>query len=107
MKRQRVVIRETAEDDLAGIEEYLAEKASAEVAGDFLDAAEHAFFLLASQPEMGRRWEGGGPAEARAWPLRLHRGYLVLYRPLDQERGIEVLRVLSFARDIQVLLEDE
>lgn len=103
----RVVIREPAGHDLDGIEEYLAEKASAEVAGDFLDAAEHAFSLLASQPEMGRRWEGGGPVAARAWPLRLHRGYLVLYRPLDQEHGIEVLRVLDFARDIRALLEDD
>lgn len=107
MKGRRVIIRKAAEEDLAAIEEYLAEKASPEIARDFLDAAEHAFSLLASQPEMGRRWEGSARLEARAWPLRLHRGYLVLYQPLDQERGVDILRVLSFARDIHALLEGE
>jgi plasmid stabilization system protein ParE len=32
---------------------------------------------------------------------------LVFYRPLEEERGIEVLHVFHGARDVSSLLEDE
>ena len=55
------LIRPTAEADLTSIEEHLAEHASAEVAASLLEAATDIFRLLASQPEMGRRWDSALP----------------------------------------------
>lgn len=102
------LIRPTAEADLTSIEEYLAEHTSGEVAVSFLEAAADIFRLLASQPEMGRRWDSALPHlhAVRAWPLQLHRGCLILYRPLAPEPGIEVLYVFQGSRAIQALLDE-
>jgi plasmid stabilization system protein ParE len=101
------LIRPSAAAELDGIEEYLSEHASPDIAAAFLDAATEAFRLLATQPEMGRPWESALPRlhATRAWPLRLHHGYLILYRPLAPESGIEVLHVFHGARDILALLK--
>jgi len=67
----------------------------------FLEAADHAFELLASMPEMGSAWESDKPACAglRFWPIRGFEKHLIFYRPLED--GIEVVRVLHAARDIE------
>jgi plasmid stabilization system protein ParE len=103
------IIRPGAAADLEGIEEYLAENASVEVAAYFLDTATAAFRLLASQPMMGRRLESLLPRleDVRVWPLQIHRGYLIFYQPLTGEHGIEVLHVFDGARDIPRLIDDE
>ena len=103
------LIRPSVAAELDAIEEYLSEHASPDVAAAFLDAATDAFRLLATQPEMGRRWASSPPRlhGVRTWPLRIHQGYLILYRPLTPEPGIEVLHVFHGARDIFALLNEE
>ena len=51
-------------------------------------------------PELGQRQEFGRNelAELRVWQVQGFENFLVFYRPV--ERGIEVLRVLHAARDI-------
>jgi hypothetical protein len=56
------IIRPGAAADLEGIEEYLAENASVEVAAYFLDTATAAFRRLASQPMMVGAWSLSCPA---------------------------------------------
>ena len=102
------VLRPSAAANLEAIEEYLSENASADIAQGFLESITDAFRLLAGQPEMGRQWTSSLARlhDIRAWPLRIHQGYLILYRPLTTERGIEVLYVFHGARDSLALLDE-
>ena len=73
----------------------------------FLREAEAAFELLARMPGIGRRWESPEPrlSDVRVYPLpRRFRNYLVFYRPVAD--GIEVLRVLHGARDLDAALDE-
>jgi plasmid stabilization system protein ParE len=103
------IIRPSAAEDLDGIEEYLAANASVEVAADFLEAATTAFRLLASQPMMGRALLPPRPRleDVRIWPLQIHCGYIVFYKPITTERGVEILQVFYGARDIPRLIDEE
>jgi toxin ParE1/3/4 len=72
----------------------------------FLKVAEETFELIARMPRIGRKWESDTPrlVGLRVYPLpRSYRSYLVFYRILDD--GIEVVRVLHGARDIESVLE--
>jgi plasmid stabilization system protein ParE len=103
------LIRPSAAAELDAIEEYLSEHASPDIAAAFLDAATDAFRLLATQPEIGRRWEAPLRRihDACTWPLRIHQGYVIFYRPLAPEPGVEILHVFHGARDILALLNEE
>ena len=109
MSTGRFVLRPSAAASLDAIEDYLSENASADTAAAFLESVTDTFRLLAGQPEMGRSWASSLPRlrDVRAWPLRIHHGYLILYRPLTAERGIEVLYVFHGARDILALLDED
>lgn len=69
----------------------------------FLKAAERAIELLVTMPELGGRSESDHPvlAKLRVWPIRGFRKFLILYRPLPD--GIEVVRVIHGARNIESL----
>ena len=71
----------------------------------FLKAADKAMESLARMPEMGGLWDSRNPALAglRIWSIRKFKNYLIFYRPVPE--GIEVLRVLHGARDIDTLLK--
>jgi plasmid stabilization system protein ParE len=107
--KHRVIIRENARNDIDGIEEDLAKRASPEVALAFVQEAVKLFRLLASQPMMGRALLPPIPGleDVRVWPLLLHRGYLVFYKPLSTQRGVEILHVFDGARDIRRLIDEE
>ena len=109
MSTGRFVLRPSAAANLDAIEDYLSENASADIAEAFFESITDALRLLAGQPEMGRPWASSLPRlhDVRAWPLRIHHGYLILYRPLTAERGIEVLYVFHGARDILALLDED
>jgi len=86
---------------------YLEEQASLEVAERFLSAAEETFGDLARMPGMGRRRELPGPqlSDIRQWAIQGFDKYLVFYRPVTD--GIDVLRVLHGARDIEHIFDEE
>ena len=62
--------------------------------------------LLATQPEMGwkRRLEHPALVSARVFRVTGFEKILIFYRPV--QGGIEVLRVIHGARNIEMLLED-
>lgn len=72
----------------------------------FLVAAEEAFAKLAGMPGMGRRREFRKPAfqDVRSWPIRGFENYLVFYQPTPT--GIDILRVIHGAQDIDRILEE-
>lgn len=84
---------------------YLAEAGIA-TAMRFLDQAEHAFSALSQMPRMGALMRFRQPyhADIRRWHIDGFPRLLVLYRPLRD--GIELVRLLDAARDIDTLFAD-
>jgi toxin ParE1/3/4 len=71
----------------------------------FLRAAEETFLDLAGMPGMGVATSFGdlGDRNLRRWRIRGFENFLIFYRPLED--GVEVLRVLHGAREIERLFE--
>lgn len=92
----RIVHRPLALQDLDEIWDYIAED-SPEAADHFIDKVEKQCRLLAEFPNIGTRCDNIYPA------LRflVVDKYLLFYLPLDD--GIEVVRVLHGARDLESL----
>ena len=69
--------------------------------------AEATFQRLADMPGMGTRYQPDEPryAELLSFPVSRFRVYLVFYWPVPG--GIEVLRVLHGARDINSILAED
>lgn len=103
MKR-KVVIRPAAGRDLDRAADYIAQHQDLDTALRFYQAAEETFRLIATQPEMGRRRDFGNPQlkGVRICLMKEFDRHLVFYRPL--KGGIEVLRIIHGARDIENLL---
>jgi toxin ParE1/3/4 len=97
----------SADRDLDGQAGYLLQEASLETALRFYDAAAATFEKLARMPGMGERHESPHPrlAGLRVWRIEGFPNHLIFYRPI--EGGIEVVRVLHGARDIDRALESE
>lgn len=96
----RLVIRPQALRDLDDIFDYIAE-ASLDRAISFIKRLYDQMEKLASNPGIGRcrdeLWSG-----LRSFP---YGNYLIFYLPLDN--GVDVVRVLNGARDIEVLFQDD
>lgn len=93
------------ENDLFEIASYIAtDKPDAAIR--FLDAAESTFKILASMPEMGRPRRFSNPklSGIRSFRVDGFENFLIFYRPLSD--GIEVIRVLHGARDLDTALEE-
>lgn len=91
-------IRPAAAEDLEQAVQFL-DLHSATAADEFLEAFYHAAQLLAEMPRLGRvRRTRGRLKWLRSWPLSEFGPYIVFYLPVDT--GIEVIRVLHGARDI-------
>jgi toxin ParE1/3/4 len=99
----RVLKRAPALRDLTDHFVFLGENASVEVARRFIQSTNSAFEELAQMPEMGasRTFRTPRFASVRMWPVRGFERFLIFYRPLKD--GIEVLRVIHGARDIENL----
>ena len=107
MKQGRIVKRQRALEDLEERSDYIWAD-SPRAALRFLDEAQAAFQRLAGMPGLGNSYKHSHPALAglRVTPLgSLFNAYLVFYLPLAD--GIEVLRVLHGARDIDFILAGE
>ncbi len=87
-----------AEEDLIGIWVRTASD-NPTLADDFLDALDRRMHTLAASPALGRRRRG----LAHAFDIPLP-GHVVVYRADDD--GIEVVRVLDDAHDIEALFRD-
>jgi len=72
-----------------------------------LTAAENAFARLAEMPGLGVAYSSafGSQVGLRRWPVPGFRNHLIFYRPTTT--GIEIVRVLHGARDIDAALMEE
>jgi toxin ParE1/3/4 len=80
---------------------------SLEVALRFLSAAEQTFRELAQMPGIGapKKFRNPQLAGVRQWRIRGFERHLIFYR--ETQDGIEVIRVLHGARDVESILERE
>ena len=92
-----------SKQDLIEQYEYIA-RDSVEAAERFLSAVETAVAQLAGMPRIGAPWKSPHLqlAGVRTWLVPRFPNHVIFYR--EREDGIEVLRVLHGARDIQSLL---
>ncbi len=99
-----VVRHPMAYHDLDEIAALLQERSGPDLALQFLESAERIFDQLAKMPGIGTRYKAENPrlTGLRCASITGFKRYLIFYRPLDP--GIEVLRVLHGARNIQSLL---
>ncbi len=99
----RVIKRAAAKRDLTDHFVFLGESASVDVARRFLHACNVSFQALAQMPELGAQRSFRNPrfCSVRAWPVKGFERYLIFYRPVTD--GIEILRVIHGARDIERL----
>ncbi len=101
--RRSVFLRPEAERDLDEQAEHIASEGSVEAALKFYEAAEETLALILAHPRMGvaRRFRNPLLAGVRMCLIRGFEKHLIFYRPA--KAGIEVLRVLHGARDIERL----
>lgn len=93
-------------DDLENLFAWIA-KDNLAAAERFKANARRDFEQLAQMPEMGPRHRMAHSRlhNLRFWPIKGFNNFLIFYQPI--ERGIEVIRVLHGARDLQRALADE
>jgi len=99
----KIIVRPEAVRDLDAQAEYIAEHSELDTALRFYQAAEETFALIATQPRMGRTRDFGNPLlkGVRMCLMKEFDRHLIFYRPLKD--GIEVLRIVHGARDIEDL----
>jgi toxin ParE1/3/4 len=97
--------RPQAITDLIDIARSIARN-SGPAAERFLVAAEHSFGQLAKSPGLGAVGEFSSThlRDIRRWRVKGFENYLVFYRDLAD--GVEIVRVLHGARDIEQLFDD-
>jgi len=95
-----LVVRPQALTDLDDIFDYIAEDSLDRAIG-FIRKLYEQMEKLATNPNMGRRRDELLP-ELRSLP---YGNYLIFYVPLDD--GVDVVRVLNGARDLEALFQNE
>lgn len=92
--------------DLIELATYIAED-NLDASDRFLAAAEETFKQLAKMPGMGKLNQFYNPnlADVRQQAVKGFQKYLVFYRPTDS--GVEILRVIHGARDIEAILDED
>jgi toxin ParE1/3/4 len=96
----RVLRRPQAAADILDIWDFIAED-SLEQADAWIDRLDESLRLLASQPLMGR----ARPELVDGLRSRPFERYVIFYLPLSD--GIDVVRVLHSARDIEAIFGDD
>lgn len=91
------VVTSLAQEDLDEIWLHIADN-SENIADSFIDELFERFVLIGQFPQMGRERDELAVG-LRSFPLRR---YLIFYRVIDN--GIEIVRVLHSARDIETIL---
>jgi toxin ParE1/3/4 len=94
-----------AERDLLGHADYLARQGSADVAMRFLAATDETFQQLLDAPQLGSTtsYRAAESLGLQVWRVRGFTKYLIFYR--SDTNGIEIVRVLHSARDVDRILD--
>ena len=95
-------------DLLAQWDYYADDVGDPDLADRFLARAETTFKKLARTPGFGRPRSFRHPRmqNLRSWKVDDFPKHLIFYRPLPDERGVEIVRVLHGARDLDALLNE-
>jgi toxin ParE1/3/4 len=99
-----VQLKPQAASDIDDIAEQLRQEAGLSVGMRFLRNADESFRILAERSRIGATlefWET--TPEIRRWHIEGFANYMILYRRIDE--GIEIIRVLPGARDIEACLD--
>ena len=101
VKKRSIVIRDLIEQAT-----YIAED-NLDVAERFLVAAEETFQLLGKMTGIGKLSEFSNPrlSSIRQYPVKGFKNYLIFYSATDS--GVEILRVLHGARDLEAILDED
>lgn len=93
-------------DDLINLAYYIAQDDLA-AADRFLDACDETFHELEQMPGLGRVREFRNPAlkDIRMWFVKGFKHHLIFYRLTNT--GIEIIRVLHGARDLEHIFDEE
>jgi toxin ParE1/3/4 len=86
---------------------YFGEAESIELAERYFGAVDETCALLVKQPRIGRSYDSGIPelAGLRRMPVKEFENYLIFYLP--HSGGIDVIRAIHGARDIENLFKAE
>lgn len=95
----KILITPVAKQDLIEIWLYIAEH-NVPAADGFLDTIDQKFRMISHTPQMGRARHELSP-HLRSYPAGNN---IIFYRPM--ENGIQVIRVLSSSRDINLQFPD-
>ena len=96
---RRVVVLPAADHDLDEQALYYLERAAPKTATRWYDQAAATFEFLARQPEIRAETPRQALRGIRSWPVSGFERHDVFYRPIEE--GIEVVRVLHGARDLE------
>ncbi|AGA25380.1 type II toxin-antitoxin system RelE/ParE family toxin [Singulisphaera acidiphila] len=96
-----------ADADLDHQANDLAREASLDTALRFYDAARTTFEKITQNPGIGQRRDSLDPrlTGLRVWRVEGFEKYLIFYRPGDA--GVDIIRVLHGARDIDSILDED
>jgi toxin ParE1/3/4 len=95
-----------AQRDLEGIIDYFR-SSSVELAQRFVVATERSFRFLADNREIGQLCNFSDPqlANMRVWQVEGFRSHLIYFRATTN--GVEIMRVLHGARDLEALFGED
>jgi toxin ParE1/3/4 len=84
---------------------YADDVGNPELADRFMACAETTFKKLAREPGLGRPRPFFSPKarNLRSWNVADFSNHLVFYRPLSSDRGVEIVRVVHGARNLDAL----
>ena len=99
---RRVAVLPAADQDLDEQALYYLERAAPKTATRWYEQATATFDFLAGQPEIRAQTPRQALRGIRSWPVSGFERYYVFYR--SSEEGIEVVRVLHGAEDIDAIL---
>jgi plasmid stabilization system protein ParE len=89
-------------EDLLQIQEYIARdnpNAAEQTIAQFFSAFEH----LAHWPRSGHNRTDLTPRNVLFWPIG---SYLIVYRPNEKSREVQIVAVLHAARDLSAILKE-
>ena len=101
MKKWKVFTKRQAEKDTNEIWFYIAQD-NPQAAEAFLDAVEQASIILSITPEIGslRYFYHPELQGLRFYPLNKFEKYLLFYRAVEEEKVVEIVRIVHGARDL-------
>lgn len=102
----RVSRHPKARRDLIEIADYISNN-SVDAAMRFLNAAEETFQFIAENPLVGQLFLPSSELipPLRIWPVHNFRNHLIFFRPTND--GVEIIRVLHGARDLESVFSSQ